>query len=140
METLKVKRNNANACLPKRQSNGSAGYDLYSCETAIVNAQSWKLINTGLSITVPNETYGRVAPRSGLSLKGICIGAGVIDSDYTGNIGVVMYNHGNSDFEVNIGDRIAQLIIEKIATPLVEEVNEINQTQRGEKGFGSTGQ
>lgn len=80
------------------------------------------------------------APRSGLAWKhSIDVGAGVIDADYRGPVGVILFNHSDVDFEVNTGDRIAQLIIQKIVTPEVTEVESLDSTQRGEGGFGSTG-
>ena len=98
------------------------------------------IAKTDISIQVPHGTYGRVAPRSGLAAKNhIDIGAGVVDQDYTGNIGVVMFNHAQEDFEVKKGDRIAQFICEKIEYPELEEVASLNSTERGEGGFGSTG-
>jgi dUTP pyrophosphatase len=83
---------------------------------------------------------GSVAPRSGLAWKhSIDVGAGVIDADYRGPVGVILFNHADVDFEVKAGDRIAQLIIEKIMTPDVMEVEDLDSTVRGEGGFGSTG-
>lgn len=80
------------------------------------------------------------APRSGLALKhAIDVGAGVIDADYRGPVGVILFNHFDVDFEVKVGDRIAQLILEKIVTPAVLEVEDLDSTTRGEGGFGSTG-
>ena len=81
-----------------------------------------------------------VAPRSGLAWKhSIDVGAGVIDADYRGSVGVILFNHSDVDFEVKLGDRIAQLIIEKIITPEVMEVEDLDCTERGVGGFGSTG-
>jgi len=82
-----------------------------------------------------------VAPRSGLAWKhSIDVGAGVIDADYRGPVGVILFNHSDTDFEVKVGDRVAQLIIEKIVTPnVVTEVEDLDETVRGEGGFGSTG-
>jgi len=98
------------------------------------------LVKTDLSIAVPAGTYGRVAPRSGLAWKhSIDVGAGVIDADYRGNVGVILFNHSDKDFKVEIGDRIAQLIIERIELPHVQEVDELDDTIRGGGGFGSTG-
>jgi dUTP pyrophosphatase len=89
---------------------------------------------------VPPGTYGRVAPRSGLAWKhSIDVGAGVIDEDYRGNVGVILFNLSDVDFEVKEGDRIAQLVLEKIVTPEVEEVEELDESARGAGGFGSTG-
>ena len=83
--------------------------------------------------------YGRMAPRSGLALKKfIDIGAVVIDADYRGEVGVVLFNFGDDDFVVNMGDRIAQLIFEKIKTPKIKELEELDGTDRGASGYGST--
>jgi dUTP pyrophosphatase len=80
------------------------------------------------------------APRSGLTLKnGLDVGAGVIDEDYRGNVGVILFNHSDTEFTVKAGDRIAQLILERIVTPAVEEVEDLDVTDRGSGGFGSTG-
>jgi dUTP pyrophosphatase len=89
---------------------------------------------------IPHGHYGRVAPRSGLAWKkSIDVGAGVIDEDYRGNVGVILFNFGDEDFVIKQGDRVAQLILEKISTPEVEEVDELPETSRGDGGFGSTG-
>ena len=97
-------------------------------------------MKTGLSISFPVGLYARIAPRSGLALKKfIAVGAGVVDSDYRGDVGVVLFNHGDQEFQVKMGDRIAQLILEKIDTPPVEEVQGHDSTVRGSGGFGSTG-
>ena len=135
---LKVKRLSENATIPTRGSSKSAGYDLYSAEDAIVGKHA--LIKTDISISVPEGHYGRVAPRSGLALKSLIdVGAGVIDEDYRGPLGVILFNFSGVPFHVKKGDRIAQLIIEKISTPEVVEVIELDDTVRGEGGFGSTG-
>ena len=89
---------------------------------------------------IPTGLYARIAPRSGLALKRfIDVGAGVVDGDYRGEVGVILFNHGDQDFKVKMGDRIAQLILEKIDTPPVEEVQGLDDTVRGSGGFGSTG-
>jgi len=139
-EPLKVKKLSENATLPVRSSPLAAGYDLASAEDTVVPAQGKALVKTDLSIKVPSGTYGRVAPRSGLAWKNfIDTGAGVIDEDYRGNVGVVLFNHAKEDFIVKKGDRIAQLVLERIATPPVEEVENLDNTDRGAGGFGSTG-
>ena len=138
--TLLVKRLNEHATLPARGSPLAAGYDLSSSEDVSIPKGTRGLVGTGIAFTVPHETYGRIAPRSGLAVKkGIQVGAGVIDRDYTGEVKVVLFNHGDEDFEIKKGDRIAQLIIEKIEMPEVKLVDELLDTQRGEGGFGSTG-
>jgi len=97
-------------------------------------------VKTDLSIAIPRGTYARVAPRSGLAWKKfIDVGAGVVDYDYRGNVGVILFNHGDEDFEVKKGDRVAQLILEQILTPDVVECEDLDATERGAGGFGSTG-
>ena len=131
---------NVNAKLPVRGTSGSAGYDLAAAQTAVVPAHGKCLVKTGLSLAMPPDCYGRVAPRSGLALKRfIDVGAGVIDSDYRGELGVILFNFGNEDLTVNMGDRIAQLIFEKIKTPEIKETDSLDGTRRGEGSYGSTG-
>lgn len=140
MEHLLVKRLTDRAKIPTKGSAFAAGYDLYAAENATIPAKGRQLIGTGLAMTVPEEHYGRIAPRSGLAVKhGIDVGAGVIDCDFCGEIKVLLMNHGNNDLLVQEGDRIAQLIIEKISLPEITEVDELEDTARGNGGFGSTG-
>ena len=137
---LLVKRLSSNATLPTRASPLSAGYDLYSATDVVVPARGRVLVPTDLSITVPVHTYGRVAPRSGLALKnGLDVGAGVVDSDYTGPVGVVLFNHTDTDYQVKKGDRCAQFIVECIMMLDVKEVDNLETTERGNGGFGSSG-
>ncbi|XP_055814953.1 deoxyuridine 5'-triphosphate nucleotidohydrolase-like [Solanum dulcamara] len=137
---FRVKKLSDNAVLPSRGSPLSAGYDLSSATETKVPARGKALVPTDLSIAVPEGTYARIAPRSGLTWKhSIDVGAGVIDADYRGPVGVILFNHSDVDFKVKIGDRIAQLIIEKIIVPEVEEVDDLDSTVRGSEGFGSTG-
>ena len=137
---LKVQKLNNNAALPKRSTEGAAGYDLCAAQDCTIPAGGKGLVKTGLSISFPTGLYARIAPRSGLALKRfIDVGAGVVDADYRGEVGVVLFNHGDHDFEVKMGDRIAQLILERIDTPPVEEVQGLDGTVRGSSGFGSTG-
>ena len=96
---IRVKRTNVNAKLPVRGSSGAAGYDLSAAESAVVPAHGKCLVKTGLAIAIPPDCYGRIAPRSGLAIKKfIDVGAGVIDSDYRGEIGVVLFNFSDADF------------------------------------------
>ena len=137
---LAVKRLGPAGRLPTRGSADAAGYDLYSAEQTFVPAKGRTLVKTQIAVAIPREHYGRVAPRSGLAVKhGLDVGAGVIDSDYRGEVGVVLFNFGNDDVAVDVGDRIAQLILERISTPAVEEVADLPSTVRGADGFGSTG-
>ncbi|KAJ7774232.1 dUTPase-like protein [Mycena maculata] len=140
VSNLLIKRLSEKAKLPTRGSPLSAGYDLYSAEKKVVPAHGKTLVDTQISIAVPAGTYGRVAPRSGLASKFmIDTGAGVIDADYRGVVFVLLFNHSDKDFQVEEGDRIAQLIIERIHTPDVLEVEDLDETLRGTGGFGSTG-
>lgn len=136
---LRFQKLTTNATTPTRGSASAAGYDLYSAYDYEVAPLSKELIKTDIAVAVPFGCYGRVAPRSGLAVKHfIDVGAGVIDSDYRGNVGVVLFNFNKENFQVKKGDRIAQLICERIEYPdLIEE--ELDNTQRGESGFGSTG-
>jgi dUTP pyrophosphatase len=137
---LLIKKVSPEAITPTRASPGSVGYDLYSTETMSIGAHERGIVCTGIAATIPMGVYGRIAPRSGLAVKhGIQTGAGVIDPDYTGELKVILFNHGTERFDIKQGDRIAQLILEKCETPLIEEVQEIKETQRGTKGFGSSG-
>lgn len=118
----------------------AAGYDLRSAYNYIVPAQDRIVVKTDLQIRVPAGTYGRIAPRSGLAVTHfIDVGAGVVDEDYTGNVGIVIFNHAKTDFKVNKGDRIAQLVCELIVQPELEECMKLDSTERGAKGFGASG-
>merc|ERR1712038_2092449 len=126
--------------IPTRGSKLSAGYDLASAEDTIIKAGDKGIVRTDLSIACPEGTYARIAPRSGLAVKKfIDVGAGVVDADYRGAVGVVLFNFGTEDFVIRKGDRIAQLILEKVSMVDVVEVEELDDTQRGAGGFGSTG-
>lgn len=139
-ECLYFKKCNKNASIPSRGSKYAAGYDLSAAEPCIVPAHGKALIKTGLQFAPPHGTYGRIAPRSGLSWKNhTIVSAGVCDEDYRGEIGVVMFNLGGEDLIVKIGDRVAQLVLERISNPEVKVVDELPDTERGSGGFGSTG-
>lgn len=141
MSVLRVKRLSENAILPVRGSGLAAGYDIASAEDIVVPARGKAIAKTDLAMVIPLGHYGRIAPRSGFSWKKHTdIGAGVIDADYRGNVGVVIFNHSDEDINVSQGDRVAQLIIEQISTPVVEDIEgDLDDTERGEDGFGSTG-
>ena len=137
---LKVQKLSNNVALPKRSIDRAAGYDLCASQNCTISAKGKGLVWTSLAISFPAGVYARIAPRSGLALKKfIDVGADVVDSDYRGEVGVVLFNHGDQDFEVTMGDRIAQLIYEKIDTPKVEEVQGLEESVRGSGGFGSIG-
>ena len=115
-----------NRKLGTRGSEDAAGYDLSSCEPAIIPPRTQKLVDTGISIAVPSiRLYTRIAPRSGLAVKELNIGASVVDSDYRGLIKVLLINNSETPFQINTGDRMAQLILERMENPecvLVEEL------------------
>lgn len=109
----------------------------YDC---VIPARGKMVVKTDIQIELPEGCYGRIAPRSGLAAKNfIDVGAGVVDEDYRGNLGVVLFNHSDVEFAIAKGDRIAQLICEKIFYPQLEEVKTLSETERGAGGFGSTG-
>lgn len=138
---LRFAKLSENAFTPTRGSARAAGYDLYSAYEYVIAPQDKAIVKTDIQIAVPSGCYGRVAPRSGLAAKHfIDVGAGVIDEDYRGNVGVVLFNFGKDPFEVKKGDRVAQLICERIVYPDLEELKVLDDTDRGAGGFGSTGQ
>ncbi|KAF2968732.1 hypothetical protein GQX73_g4828 [Xylaria multiplex] len=137
---LLIKKLSDKARLPTRGSAFAAGYDMYSSQAATVPARGKVLVDTDIAIAVPAGTYGRIAPRSGLASKhSIQTGAGVIDADYRGQVKILLFNHSDTDYAIAEGDRIAQLVIERIYTPKVVEVAELEESVRGAGGFGSTG-
>ena len=125
------------AHIPTKATRLSTGYDLYADETTTIAPWGRGVVATNVTIHMNDSRYyGRIAPRSGLAVKhGIHIGAGVVDTDYEGKIGVVVFNLSNEEFKIESGMRIAQLIFEQVAHPLLGATN--NQT-RGAQGFGST--
>ncbi len=138
---IHIKLLSEKAVIPTKATAFSAGYDLYAAEDAEVPKLCRKLIKTNVSMAIPINNYGRIAPRSGLAYKnGIDILAGVIDSDYRGDIGVILYNTDkDSDFEVKIGDKIAQIIIEHCSSVNFIKTENLPITKRGEGGYGHTG-
>ncbi len=137
---LFFKKLDEQATLPTRGSEFAAGLDLYASQPITIPARGFANVNTGVAVAVPLGFYGRIAPRSGLAVKfGIDTLAGVVDSDYRGEITCVLANHSDNDFVVNVGDRIAQFVIEAIILPTPEFTEELPQTARGTGGFGSTG-
>ena len=139
LEILQVVKITDKATLPSKAYRNSAGHDLYSAYDYKIPAQGKKKIMTDIRVKVPEGTYGRIAPRSGPAMQNhISIGAGVVDEDYTGNLSILVFNLSNSEFDIKAGDSVAQLICEKIALPTLIEVTSLTQTERGEKGFGSS--
>lgn len=142
---LKIKRINENANIPKAATGGSAGMDLYAClESDIVLKPGQRaLIPTGIAIALESNSYvAYIYARSGLAIKsGITLSncVGVVDSDYRGEVKVGLINLSDSEYTVKNGDRIAQMVIAPVIMAEVEEVSELDETERSDGGFGSTG-
>ena len=138
-QRVRVKRLLPTARVPTRGSDKAAGHDLYANEETQIPAREQAVVGTGIAIGLPHDTYGRIAPRSGLAVKHrLTTNAGVIDADYAGEVKVVLVNQGSQPYRVEKGDRIAQLIIEKINNQELQEVVELDNTKRGTQGFGSS--
>jgi len=141
--TLKVRRLAARATLPTRAYPGDAGLDLYALEAGVIAPGERASVRTGIAVEIPDGEAGLVLPRSGLAARhGIALvnAPGLIDSGYRGEIRVLLLNTDPSaPFEIGSGDRIAQLLLVKVQTPQVEEVEELAVSERGAGGFGSSG-
>lgn len=140
---INIKKTDSNATIPTRGSDRAAGFDLYSNETSVdIPAGETKMIGTGVCMEIPDGYAGLVYARSGLASKRGLRPAnrvGVIDSDYRGEIKVALHNDSKELQTINIGDRLAQIVITPFLAVSFNEVNELNATDRGEGGFGSTG-
>ena len=140
MSTLKFKKLIDGAILPSRGSEGACGLDIHSAEAIRIGSGERKGVRTGLSVAIPDGCYGRIAPRSGLAIShGIDTLAGVVDSDYRGELVCILINLGETPFEISPGARIAQLIIEKFDRLEPEWAAHLDTTARDTGGFGSTG-
>eukprot|EP00913_Durusdinium_trenchii_P004009 g3713.t1 len=135
-EEIKVKLLHPEARLPTRGSDQAAGLDLYSTIETLVPPGESVLIKTGLAVELPAGTYGRIAPRSSLAIRGIETGAGVVDRDFRGEVKVLLRNWSDDDLRVYKGDRVAQLVVERILEVGVNHVEDLSETQRGNRGFG----
>jgi dUTP pyrophosphatase len=142
MIPIKLKKTNPDAVIPQFKTKGSAGADLYASEECYIRSGTTKLVKTGISLAIPEGYCGLVQGRSGLSLKGnYHVKTGTIDSDYRGEIGVIMSNPCTSHMPLHIakGDRIAQILFMPIKQAQFIEIDELDETERGSGGFGSTG-
>ena len=139
------KKLHKDSIVPKKGSPLAAGYDLfcYTDKDIIIESLGKSKIPTGISVQLPHNTYGRIAPRSGLTWKQFLdVGAGVVDEDYRGEVLVILFNFSKDNVTIKNGDKIAQFIVERImpTEPVIYEPDqELSETKRGEKGFGSTG-
>jgi len=125
---------------PARAHSTDAGYDLFAYNDSVIEAKSSATFRTGVSMSIPDGYYGKIFSRSGLAVKnGIEVGAGVIDSGYRGEIIILLHNHSNNLKEIKTGDKIAQIVFMKYETFNIKITGELNNSDRGENGFGSTG-
>lgn len=139
---LKVKLINPDAKLPSYAHQGDSGMDIYSVEDKIINSGETALIKTGLKIELPEGTEAQVRPKSGIALKSsvtVLNTPGTVDQGFTGEICVILINHGKNEYKVNKGEKIAQMVIQPVIRVEVEQVEELSDSSRGEGGFGSTG-
>src|SRR6184192_1781108 len=136
---LPAKKLRPEVTIPQRMTMGAAGYDLYAAEEKLLDGQDQVLVPTGVALQIPDGCFGLIKPRSGWALKNrISVDAGVIDSDFRGDIQVLLVNRGAQPFTIQKGDRIAQLVLVQIITPPIQEVETLSSSIREDKGFGST--
>ena len=144
MVKIQIKRLNPKVKIPSYKTEGSSGMDLMAFlnDPVTIKPKSSELISTGISVAIPEDTEIQIRPRSGLAAKsniGVLNTPGTIDSDYRGELKIILYNHGADDFVVNNGDRIAQMVLMPVLKASFEEVENLPNTIRGTGGFGSTG-
>lgn len=139
---IRIQKENG-AKVPSYAHPGDAGLDLYAAEESILKPGNRKLISTGIRVALPPGYEGQIRPKSGLAIKhGISVvnTPGTIDAGYRGVVGVILINHGQEDFQVEKHMKIAQMVINKVEFADIEEVLELDESERGEGGFGSTGE
>ena len=144
MVKILIKKTNKEVITPKYKTDGSSGVDLSAFleKKVVIKPNSSELIPTGLQVAIPEELEIQIRPRSGLAAKesiGVLNSPGTIDSDYRGELKIILFNHSNKDFIINNGDRIAQMVLVPIIKMEFEEVDSLPDTVRGQGGFGSTG-
>ena len=144
MVKILIKKTNKEVTTPKYKTDGSSGVDLSAFleKKVVIKPSSSELIPTGLQVAIPEELEIQIRPRSGLAAKesiGVLNSPGTIDSDYRGELKIILFNHGKEDFIINNGDRIAQMVLVPIIKMEFEEVDSLPNTIRGQGGFGSTG-
>ena len=142
MNKLKIVKLKSSAVIPRYEHYGDSGMDLISIEKVEIKSYESKLIKTGISIELPPNTEAQIRPRSGLALKHqitVLNTPGTIDADYRGEIKVILINLGNEVFTIEKGSRIAQMVLCPITKAVLKEVSDLDETNRGSGGFGSTG-
>ena len=135
---LRVNKLSPDAVVFARKSSKAAGHDICALEQVVLPARGSVLVSTGIAIQLPEGCYGQIAPRSGLSMKGIDVGAGVIDEDYRGEIKVLLRNSSDEEVRLDSSERIAQLLVLPVMYPEVVTGEPLESTERGDKGFGSS--
>jgi dUTP pyrophosphatase len=136
---IKFKKLSENAVMPKKGREGDACFDLYAAEDAYLVPGETKIIKTNIAMEIPTGYFGKIYTRSGMASQGAATDGGVIDSNYRGDIGVILRNLSNERKEFFVGDRIAQLAIHKVEEVELVEATELSDTERGEGGYGSSG-
>ena len=137
---IDVARKQPNAKIPTKAHESDAGWDLYACESKTIQINERETINTGIALAIPKSFVGLIWPRSGLAVKrGIDVFAGVIDAGYRGEIKICLYNSSGTTVEINSGDRVAQIIFHKLPETNMLEVDDLEDSERGVGGFGSSG-
>jgi dUTP pyrophosphatase len=144
MVKVLFKKLNSSAQLPSYKTDGASGMDLMACIEKSINLKPGKscLVSTGLSVAFPKEYEIQIRPRSGLAAKNnisVLNTPGTIDSDYRGELKIILFNHSNENFIINNNDRVAQMVLTPILKMEIEETNKLPESIRGEGGFGSTG-
>ncbi len=138
--TLKIKKLSATAILPKYAHPHDAGMDLYASETVVILPQERTLIPTGLALSIPIGYVGLIWDKSGIATKhGLKTMAGVIDSGYRGEVKILLHNLSDKSYTIVAGTKIAQMLIQPVEQKQIVEVEELDETERGEQGFGSSG-
>ena len=138
-DIVKVKLLREEALVPARGTLGSAGWDLHAVDGLTVDPGCSALVGTGLAMELPVGTYGRLTSRSSMMVKGVNVGPGVVDRDFRGEIKVLVMNGSDQSYVINPGDRVAQMVIEKVYEGELKTVRDLGESYRGSGGFGSTG-
>jgi len=137
---LNVTKLDNSAILPSKANTSDAGYDLYAVEDCVIQSGCRALVRTGIAMAIPHGHVGLIWPRSGLAIKcGLDVLAGVVDSGYRGEVCIVLQNHSNNDYTIKAGDRAAQILIQKISSVNMNVVANLDSSDRGSGGFGSSG-
>ena len=142
MEKVKIQKINEDAIIPKYAHDGDSGMDLYSIKEYVLKPGERALVQTGLKIAIPKGYEAQIRPKSGLALKsGVTVlnTPGTVDAPYRGELGIIVINHSNEEYKIEKNKKVAQLVFQKVEHATLEEVVNLDDTSRGEGGFGSTG-